>query len=280
MSSASSHLSASSATDNWLEKLARAGYSTKGAVYLIIGALAVQAAIGSGGGTEGTKGAISSLSDEPFGQVMLVIMAIGLLCYGIWRVIEAVTDPRQLGTDAKALLKRGAYLLSGLLYLGLAWWAASIVFGWGGGSSGSDGSSKTEWTARVMEQPFGRWLVGIAGAVIIGVAIYRLVAAYQAKFMKHYNAATMTEKERNAALYTGQFGIAARAVTFVIIGVFLIRAALQADPQETKGLEGALDTLASQPLGPWILGIVALGLMAYGVYCFTRARYAHFPSTS
>lgn len=263
------------ASDDWIEKLARIGYATKGIVYVIVGVLALQAAFGAGGSTEGTRGAIREIGDEPFGQILLVLTAIGLLGYSLWRFVQAALDVEREGSDAEGIGKRIGYAISGLAYVFLAWTAASIVFGWG--SSGS-GNSRQEWTATLMAQPFGRWIVGIIGVVIIGVGLHHFYRAYKAKFMEEYKTGMMERKEEKWARRIGQFGLSARGIVFCLIGTFFIQAALQAQPSEAQGLSGALETLAAQPYGPWLLGLVAAGLVAYGVYCFSRARYRYFPT--
>ena len=261
------------ASGDKIEKLARAGYLTKGVVYTIIGVLAFQAAIGAGGQTSGSRGAIREIAEQPFGQFLLILTAIGLLGYAIWRFIEAIKDPEGKGSDAEGIVKRLGYAGSGVIHAFLAFYAASIVFGWSTGSSGGSGGGKEAWTAQLLAQPFGQWLVGLAGAITIGVGLYQFYKAYKAKFMEKYKTGEMSPTERTWAERLGRFGLSARGVVFSLIGFFLIQAALQSDASETKGLGGVLDTLAQQPYGPWLLGLVALGLIAYAVHCFARARY-------
>ena len=127
-----------------------------------------------------------------------------------------------------------------------------------------------------MSQPFGQWLVGIVGAIIIGVGLRQFYKAYTQKYMRRYNLGEMNRKEQRLALRAGQWGLSARGVTFAIIGGFFIQAAIQHDPSEAKGLDAALSTLASQPYGPWLLGLVAAGLVAFGIHCFVKAKYRNF----
>lgn len=266
------------AVDGWIDRTARFGFITKGVVYGVVGVLALQAAMGAGGATEGTRGAILEIGKQPFGQVLLALSAIGLLAYAVWRFIEAGVDPERAGSDAKGLAKRAGYVVSGIVYLGLSIWAAQLVLAGRGGdaSGGGGGGSADEWTATLMSQPFGRWLVASIGAIIVAVGLYHFYKAYRADFMRRYAAGDMNERQRRWARRLGQFGLAARGVTFGIIGGFLITAALEADPTESGGLSEALQTLAAQPYGPWLLGIVALGLVAYGGYCISKARFSHF----
>ena len=268
-------------SDVWISRLGKAGYATKGVVYAIVGVLAVQAAIGSGGSAEGTQGAITEMADEPFGQVLLPLIAIGLFAYALWRFLEALLDPGHVGTDGKGLAKRTAYFASGLIYLGLSVWSTWLVLGRSAGQgsnqgAGGTGGSRQQWTAELLSQPFGPYLVGAIGAVIIGVGLYQFYSAYSAHFMKNYDAGAMSRRQRRWARRIGRFGISARAVTFVIIGGFFIQAAVQFDPSEARGLGAALQTFAGQPYGPWLMAVVAAGFIAYGIYCTSRARYSQF----
>ena len=252
-----------------METMARLGYTAKGIVYAIVGVLAVQAAFTTGGKTTDTKGALHTIAAQPFGQFLLILLAIGLVGYSLWRFVEAVTDPEHKGTDAKGIASRIGYVISGLIYLGLAANAAMLALGAGGGN----GNSKQDWTARLLEQPFGRWLVGIIGALVLGVGFYRLYKAYKMKFRKQLKLSQMTLKQETWAVRISRIGITARGIVFVIIGFFLIRAAKQYDASEVKGLDGVLQTLAQQPFGKIMLGLVAIGLVAYAVYLFIEARY-------
>ena len=258
---------------SWVKPLARIGYIAKGVVYVIVGVIAVQAAFGTDT-TEGSKGAIRSIADQPFGQVLLILMAIGLAGYVAWRFAQSVLNAEDEDDDAKGIIKRIFYAVSGLAYASLAFLAVRTALGSSGGSG--SGSTQQAWTAELLSQPFGQWLVGLFGAVVIAVGVRQFYKAYQKSFMNSYNVGEMSQKERRVALRAGQFGLSARGVTFGIIGWFFIQAALQHDPSEARGLDAALSTLANQPYGPWLLAAVAIGFVAYGVHCFVKARYRHF----
>jgi hypothetical protein len=258
---------------HWVDPMARLGYITIGVVYALIGALAVMTAVGAGGSVENSQGAIQTIAAQPFGRILVGLTALGLIGYVIWRFVEAIVDPQGKGTDTKGIITRLGYAVSGLIYAALAFFAGRLALGSGGGGAES---SKQAWTATLLAQPFGPWLVGGVGAIIIGVGLYHFYMAYKAKFMQEYDTRMMSATEQRWARRIGRFGLAARGVTFGIIGGFLISAAVRTDPNQAKGLDGALQTLAQQPYGPWLLGIVALGLVAYGVFCFSRARYCHF----
>jgi hypothetical protein len=254
----------------WIERLARFGYAAKGAVYGIVGLLAALAAFGAGGKTTDTQGALQTILTQPFGKVLLGLVAIGLLGYVLWRFVQAIKDPENKGTDAKGLAQRLGYAVNGLIYAGLALSAVRLVLGSGGG-----GNSNTtqDWTARLLSQPFGQWLVGTVGAFIIGLGFYQFYKAYSAKFRKELNLTQLSDTERKWVMGIGRFGLAARGVVFCVIGFFIIQAARQSDPSEARGLGEALQTLAQQPNGPWLLGVVAVGLVAYGIYMVIQARY-------
>jgi hypothetical protein len=267
------HGQAQQVAGDWVEALARLGYAAKGVVYAIIGVLAVQAAFGTGGSTEGSRGAIRTIAQQPFGRILLILMAVALLGYVIWRFAQSFLDAENNGTDGEGIIKRIGYAVSGTAYALLGFMAVRIAVGAG---SGGGGNSKQAWTAELLSQPFGQWLVGIVGAIIIGVGLYHFYKVYNESFMDNYKVGEMSQKERRLAHRAGQWGLSARGVTFVIIGIFFIQAARQHDPSEAQGLDAALSALASQPYGPWLLGAVAIGFVAYGIHCFVKARYRYF----
>lgn len=259
------------ATHPWIEKLARFGYAAKGVVYFVVGLLAAQAAFGVGGQITDSSGALQAIVTQPFGKFLLTLVTIGLIGYAIWRIVQTILDPEHAGesTDAKQIVQRIGYALSAFAYTGLAITAIKLILG----NGGSGGDATQDWTARFMAQPFGQWLVGLAGIATIAVGLSYLYQAYKAKFQKHFKLSQMSEKERAWAKRLGRFGIAARGVVFSVIGFFLVQAALQSNASEAKGLGGALASLAQQPFGSWILGLVSLGLIAYSIYSLIEARY-------
>ena len=250
----------------WVERLARFGYASKGVVYGIVGLLAVQAAFGTGGRTTDTKGALQTLVEQPFGKFLLALVAIGLIGYVLWRFVQGIKNP-----ENKGLAQRVGYVINGLLYGSLAVSAVQLLLGSGGGSNSN---STQDWTARLLSQPFGQWLVGTVGALIIGLGFYQFYQAYSAKFRRELNLTELSNKERKWVMGICRFGLVARGIVFCIIGWFLIQAATQYNAQAAGGLDEALQTLAQQPYGPWLLGFVAFGLIAYGIYMVVKARYS------
>lgn len=254
----------------WIERLARFGYAAKGVVYATVGLLAAQAAFGAGGQTTDTKGALSAIVTQPFGKFLLTLVAIGLIGYVFWRFVQAIRDPEHKGNNAKGLAQRIGYAANGLIYASLALTAIGIVIG--SGSSGNNNSSQ-DWTAKLLSQPFGQWLVGIVGAFVIGLGFYQFLKAYKAKFRKEMDLSQLSDTHRKWVVGIGRFGLAARGIVFSVIGFFLIQAARQYDPSEVRGLGEALQVLAQQPYGALILGIVAIGLIAYGIFMVIQGRY-------
>lgn len=257
------------AADPWVERLSRFGIASKGIVYAIDGLLAAQAALGTGGKTTDSAGALKTIVGQPFGKFLLTLVAIGLLGYVLWRFIQALLDPERKGTDVKGLLARLGYFIIGAIYAGLALTATKLILG----SACTGGNSTQDSTARLLAQPFGQWLVGTLGAMVISMGFHQFYKAYSAKFRQDLKWQEMSDAEKTWATRAGRLGHAARGVVFLVIGFFLIQAARQSDPNQARGLGGALAALAQQPYGPWILAVVAIGLIAYGIYLLAEARY-------
>ena len=254
----------------FVRKFARLGYAAKGVVYVIVGGLAAAAAFGRGGQTTGSRGALQTLLEQPFGRVLLGVVASGLACYAAWQFIRAVADPEDEGCSGKAVAKRVACFVSGAVHVGLVVAAVRMVLGGGGGSG--DGGAQDK-TAQLMSYPLGQWLVAIVGLVIAGYGAQQIVRAYKADLDSQLVLSGMDASMRQWVRRVCRFGMAARGVVFGIIGLFLLLAAWQNDPGEARGLGGALHSLQEQGYGPWLLGLVALGLVAYGGYQFVLARY-------
>lgn len=254
-----------------LEKLVRFGYATKGAVYGLVGILALETAFGVGGKTTDSSGALLTIASQPFGKFLLVGIAIGLAGYAIWRFIETFLDPEGKGANAKGIGARLGYLSSGIAYSALSIEAATLALR--ANPSGGNSNSTADWTARVMAQPFGRWLVGLAGALAMGVGLYLIYKAYKAKFRRKMDLSELSVQQENLLVQVCRFGVAARGLVFMAIGFFILQAAYQVDPNEVRGLDGVLQAFSAQPFGKVLLALVSLGLVAYAVYLFVQARY-------
>ena len=260
------------AASPWIERLARFGYAAKGVVYVLVGSLAALGSFRVGGdGPTDSRGALKQIVEQPYGRVLLGVVAAGLAGYALWRVTQALRDTEDKGAELKGLAIRTGYGCIGVVYAGLSYSAVQLILGHGAGK-GSDESSR-EWTALVFALPFGRLLAGLAGLCVIGFGVYQCYKAFTARFRRKWKRHEMSEHARALATRAGQVGLVARGVVFGIIGLFLIQAAWRARAEEARGIGGALRALEQQPYGPYVLGAVALGLVAYGLYMFVEARY-------
>ncbi|MCW5979860.1 MAG: DUF1206 domain-containing protein [Bryobacteraceae bacterium] len=253
-----------------LTALARFGFLAKGVVYVTVGALALRMAAAGGGEAQDTHGALDEIGRQPFGQLMLWILAAGLVCYAVWRIVEGVTDPDRLGASARAITRRAGRIASGVFHGGLAIYAFNLAVGLGAAPK-----EPASLTAELMSRPFGRWLVALAGAIVIATAVAQFRRSYCGEFMMTLRE-RMTTTARPWIRRLGKAGLAARGVVFAIVGLFLIVAAWQSDPYEAIGLDGALEKIARQPYGVLLLALVAAGLLLYGVFQFVAARYKRF----
>ena len=252
----------------WYEWLARAGLVAKGISYGIVGVLAVKLAVGHGGKATSRDGALHALAQESFGRIVLALLAAGFAAYALWRVVQAFALPTD---DGKDWLKRAGYLGRAAIYAGLTFSALSIPLGDGGGSSQNGKAHKT--TAVALSWPAGTWLVGLGGVILIGVGLWNAYRGLARKFEDKWNTGHMGAAAKRWGGRAGVVGHLARAVVFTLIGVFVIRAALQYDPKEAIGLDGALQKLAAADYGPYLLGLTAAGLIAYALYCLADARF-------
>ncbi|WP_420127487.1 DUF1206 domain-containing protein [Longimicrobium sp.] len=253
-----------------IQQLARLGYAAKGVVYLIIGGVAAQAAFSRAEQVQGSEGALKTVLQQPFGKVLLGIMALGLAGFVVWRMVQAATDPEHKEGGAKRAFARIGYAMSGVLYAGLTLEAVRMLRGSGGGQGGGT----AHWTAMVMDKPFGRVAVGLAGLGIVAYGIYQLIKAFKGDDLdKRLNLEGSAVATRRRVVAVARAGTAARGVVFCIIGWLVIKAAMQYDPAEAQGLQGALVTLRDAAYGRYLLGLVALGLIAYGITQLVKARY-------
>lgn len=258
------------AQSTWVERSGRFGLATKGFSYILVAVIALRVAVGGGGEPESREGALKTLADEPFGWALLVLVAIGFGSYAVWRFVVAIFDRDREGDDPKGIGKRLGDFGKGVLYAGLAFITFGVVVGAGGG--GSSGK-EDEATAALLDLPLGRWLVGAIGLATVGAAIFNVYRALSGSFRKELREEQMSGTERTWYTAFGVAGHLARAVVFGLVGIFIVRAAYQYDPDEAIGLDGALQKLAGETYGPYLLGTVAVGLGAYGLFCLVQARY-------
>jgi hypothetical protein len=245
--------------------MARAGYAARGVVYLIIGVFAVLAALGARQRGVGGIGALEALLEQPFGSILLAIVAGGLLCFALWRLVQAIFDTDHHGNDARGLFRRVVLGLASLFYFGLAGIAVSMICG---RRQPAEDQSARDWTAWLLAQPFGQWLTAALGGTIVIVGFALGIKAWRAEFRRHFKVDRGSLNWIVALGIVGSFG---RAIIFALIGTFLVIAAFRFNSGDAAGMPGALRSLQSQPYGGFLLWLTALGLLAFGALQFVEA---------
>jgi hypothetical protein len=251
----------------WYAVVARVGLVAKGISFAIVGVLALKLALGSGGSATSRQGALQQLAGTTFGEALLIALAFGFASYALWRFLQAFAEkPSREESGAKAWAKRAGYVGRGLIYASLTYSTVKILIG--ADQQQSQNGKAHQTTATVLSWPGGTWIVGIAGAVILGVALWNLYRGIARKFEDKWTRGYSEWGSR-----AGVAGHVARFVVFGLMGWFVIRAAVDYDPKKAIGLDGALQKLAHAGYGSWLLGLTAAGLVAYAVFCFVDARY-------
>ena len=248
------------------EVLSRAGFVARGAVYAIIGILAFRLAIGQGGKITNQQGAFHTVAHQSFGHVLLVLLAIGLGGYSFWRLVRAGLGHGPEGSDSG--FDRVAALASGVAYGVLCFIAIEVLMG---SASGSGNAHKT--TGGVLGWPGGTWIVGVAGVVMIGVALYQGYRGVTQSFLEDSKTEAMSPEMKSWIARVGTVGYLARMVVFGLVGIFLVKAAVDYAPRAAVGLDGALAKILHQSYGSYLLGVVAAGLIAFAIYSLSDARY-------
>ncbi|MDX1619753.1 MAG: DUF1206 domain-containing protein [Nitriliruptorales bacterium] len=267
-------MSSSTAQGDWRSTLGRFGLSAKGILYLALGVLAINFATGQASQQVSERGAIELVASQPLGRWLLGVLTAGLFALMVWEFVRAATGDPVEGSEAS---DRAKFAVKGVLYAATASTALTVLIAnWGGGGTGGGGGGggSQQATATVMEWPGGPWIVAAIG---IGVMIFGLMQinkhGRKAEFMQRLARSQMDDRVETGAKRSGQAGYTARGIVAILVGFFFVVAALQHDPQEAKGLSGALKTLAEQTWGQAVLWAVAVGLFLYGLFTFAEARY-------
>lgn len=269
------------ATDasKWVEWLARVGFVAKGLLYGTVGSLAACAGLGNGGGTTDTRGAMGKLVTLPFGELLLFGIAIGLVGYGVWRIVEGVVDPDHRGSDAKGLALRASFVFRGLLHLLLAWSAAKLALdmpstlsiGPGVPGAGASSGESEQATAYALSFPAGEWIVMAIAAGIGGFGAWQVIRAFRAKLNRNVSKGEIEQEGGAWLIVVSRIGIAARGLVFMAIAWLVGLAGLREDASQSGGVDQGLDVFAG--LGRIPLIAIGAGLIAYGVYQLLSARY-------
>jgi Domain of Unknown Function (DUF1206) len=265
LSEASPSRAARAPATGWL---ARAGLVARGVVYAVVGILALKLALGDGGKATTQQGALKTVASQPFGKVLLVLLAIGLAGYSIWRLVRCFAGHGREDQDSPS--DRVASLFSGLAYAALCVTAIAILVGAG---SSSGGGSPKKATGGVLDWTGGPVLVAIAGAIFVGVGLYQAYKGVWKTFLDTSKTYEMSEPVQGTFTTLGVVGHVARGVVFALIGYGLIKAAVDYDPKKAVGLDGALRKVAHASYGPVLLGVVAAGFIMFALYSIADARY-------
>jgi hypothetical protein len=254
----------------WIEVLGRVGLVAKGISYALVGYLALKLAFGAGGGATSRQGALATIASHEWGKLLLIALALGFGAYAIWRLAETIWPS---GDDGfwKRSAKRIGTLGRAAIYAGLCYSALKIAFGSGGGQS--QNAQARHATAHILSWSYGTWIVGIAGACLVAAGLYNAYRGLTRGFTKRWDTGSMTAAARRWGERAGVIGLLARAIVFGLVGAFAIKAAAEYDPGDAIGLDGALQKLARQTYGEWLLGVTAAGLIAYAIFCLVEARY-------
>ncbi len=263
------------AESDWFKRLARFGMVARGTLYIVVALLALRVATGDFDERADKQGALQAVVRQPFGSVLVGVLAVGFAGYALWRFVEAILGPPDEKDRRKAIFKRLGYAARGLLYTGL--FASTVRLLVGADEGESRENAATDWTARVLSWPGGRLLVATVGIGVVGSGLYIGWRGWKQKFAKKLKSHEMDIGERKWILRLGTVGNIARMVVFALIGVLLVAAAAQTDPKAAVGVDGALRRLAAREYGPLLLGFVALGLGAFGLFSFAEARYRRLP---
>jgi hypothetical protein len=248
--------------------LARFGLAVRGFVYLVIGWLALQIALGHGGQEANQRGALATVAQHPFGKVLLWVLGFGFAAYALWRFSEAAFGTAAEGRKAGPRVKS---LVRGIVYATFAVTTFSFI---AGTSRQTQSAQQATLTAKFMKHDYGRWLVGLAGVIVVVVGLGMVVEGLRRKFEKQLQMSELHGATRTAVVRLGMVGTIARGVVFAVAGALVVEAAVNYDATKSTGLDGALRTLADRAYGPWLLAVLALGLIAFGAYGLAAARFA------
>ncbi|UZO80836.1 DUF1206 domain-containing protein [Aquimarina sp. ERC-38] len=247
---------------------ARTGYVAKGVVYTITGALALMTALNVGGQKAGKLQVIDFLEKQSFGKIILGILGLGLVCYAVWRFIQAFQDPEDIGTDLKAMIKRFSFGLSGLFYLGLGIYSIVEIFE--KTSSGGSNSSSVPYEYR-------SYLFIIIGIGLAIKGIYQFIKAYKGDFLDKFSLKSMSSRKRRRSIKTVAYlGLCARGVVVGIVAYFFIKAGMNSSSGSVGGTSEAFSFIQQNTTGSWLYILVTAGLTCYGIYMFFMAKYRYF----
>ena len=247
--------------------LARAGLAARGIIYLLIGVVAILVALGRSTQQADQQGALQLLAGKPYGLVALVLLGIGFAGYALWRLSEAAFGVTGDGRGAGPRLKS---LAQAVIYAFFAFLTFEVI---SGRTDGTQTQRQQDITATVMQHPGGRWVIGIAGLIVVVCGLVLVLDGFRRKFMKYLQTAQMSRRTRRVVAILGEVGTIARGLVFALAGVLVVEAAVTHDVGKSGGIDKALLTLRDQPFGPFLLTLAAVGLIVFGIYGLCEARW-------
>lgn len=253
-----------------LELAARVGYGARGFVYLSVGLLVLFATLGQVGDTVGVRGALDWLSQRPLGRLWMLLVGLGLAAFVAWRMLQAVFDADHEGTSPHGLMTRLSQLFSGLSYAALAFAALALFAGPRAPDSAAGVAESRERAAMLLDLPFGRWLLVAAGLAIFGIGVGNVVKAWREDFSE-YLACSVRMCRRVTPL--ARIGHVARGLAYLPLAALVVLAGWRARTAEVTSFGAALETVERQTAGEWIVGLIALGFVAFGAFSFVEARF-------
>ena len=251
-----------------LELLARGGFIAYGVIHLLFAWLALQVAFGNSSGETDQSGALQTLGKQPAGEFLVILIIIGMVAMALWQAFEAAigeSGPR----DKAAMAERFVSGCRAILYLYFAWLGYQVI----SGANASQSQSQKSSASSMMDSGGGRFLVGLVGLIVVGVGIGLIVYGLKKKFEKRLNTGQMRPSVHRTVRRLGMAGYTSKGIAYGIAGILIVTAAVKYDPEKAGGLDAALKALADRSYGPWLLGLIALGIACFGVYCFFQAKY-------
>jgi hypothetical protein len=251
-----------------LELLARGGFIAYGVIHLLFAWLALQVAYGNSSRETDQSGALQTLAKQPAGEFLVILIIIGMVAMAIWQAFEAAIGESGL-RDKAAMAERIVSGCRAVLYLYIGWLGYKVITG----ANASQSQSQQSSASSMMDSGFGRFLVGLTGVIVVGVGVGLVVYGLKKKFEERLNTGQMRPSVHTTVRRLGMAGYTSKGIAYGIAGLLIVTAAVKYDPEKAGGLDAALKTLAGHSYGPWLLGLIALGIACFGVYCFFQAKY-------